>query len=173
MGWRIYKPLASAQALSMSNKASAGCLSAPHETPLATSVLCCKLLPDLPGLWPSLSSRLGQSGSNDWERHCFSRGFWEIGLGIRKHGLHRAGTPSGSLIWAGRGEVTETIGAIVSSPRKLCFTLLSGKLTLGAVGVCSKAAASCDYVGRLGQSHPSFLISHAAGSSITVGGSVP
>lgn len=43
----------------------------------------------------------------------------------------------------------------------------------GAVGVCSKAAASRDYVGRLGQPHPSFLINNAAGSSIAMGGSVP
>lgn len=30
--------------------------------------------------------------------------------------------------------MTGTIGAIVSSPRKLGFTLLSGKLTLGPLG---------------------------------------
>lgn len=69
--------------------------------------------------------------------------------------------------------MTGTIGAIVSSPRKLGFTLLSGKLTLGAAGVCSNAAAPCDYVVRLGQSHPPFLISDAEGSRIAMGVSVP
>lgn len=70
--------------------------------------------------------------------------------------------------------MTETIGAIVSSPRKLCFTLLSGKLTLGPLGSAPKQQL---YVimsaGRRGQSHPSFLINNAAGSSIAMGGSVP
>lgn len=43
----------------------------------------------------------------------------------------------------------------------------------GAAGVCSNAAAPCDYVGRLGQSHPSFLINDAEGSRIAMGVSVP
>lgn len=34
--------------------------------------------------------------------------------------------------------MTKTIGAIVSSPRKLRFTLLSGKLTLGPLGSVPK-----------------------------------
>lgn len=34
--------------------------------------------------------------------------------------------------------MTETIATIVSSPRKLCFTVLSGKLTLGPLGSVPK-----------------------------------
>lgn len=69
--------------------------------------------------------------------------------------------------------MTGTIGAIVSSPRKLGFTLLSGKLTLGAAGVCSNAAAPCDYVGRLGQSTLPFSLMMLKGPGLPWGSLCP
>lgn len=144
----------------MSNKASAGCLPAPHETPIATSVPCCKLLPDLPGLWPSLSSRLGQSGSNDWERNCFSRGFGEwdwtstnmacTGLWLLRK-LNLGG-------WRGSDRDN---GSHCLFSQEALLHIAFREIDSGAVGVCSKATASCDYFGRPGQSHPSFLINNA------------
>lgn len=66
--------------------------------------------------------------------------------------------------------MTETIGAIVSSPRKLCFTLLSGKLTLGPLGSVPMQQLYVIMSRRLGQSHPSYLINNAAGSRRAMGG---
>lgn len=57
-------------------------------------------------------------------------------LGLSKQLLQRAVAPNYMLQrWEGAEEVTETIDSIVSSPRKLCSVLLSGKLTLGQFGL--------------------------------------
>lgn len=70
--------------------------------------------------------------------------------------------------------MTETMGAIVSSPRKLCSTLLSGKLTLGPLGSVPKL--QLHVIMSAGQGNPTLpfsLTMLAAGSSIAMGGSVP
>lgn len=88
----------------MSNKASAGYLPAPQETPLTTKVLCRKLLPDRLG--SSLASLAGLASLEAMtvsKRNCFSRGFGKEDWASTNRVCTGLWLQSGCFNWAGGG----------------------------------------------------------------------
>lgn len=125
---------------------------------------CCKLLADLHGP-ASLPSQLIQSGVNDFREQLLI-GFWKLWPGTSKQHLRRAVEPRlMANLWEVVGEVSETIGGIVSSRRRLCFALVPRKIDSGAIRVCSKATAFRDYA-RPGRSS---LINNTTGPAMPWG----
>lgn len=113
--------------------------------PLATRVLCCKLFPDLPssGL-ASLASLASLEAMT--VKETSSHGGFESRTGYPQTGFAQACGSKWILNLGGwRGSDRDNRSHCLSSQEALLHIVFR-EIDSGAVGVCPKAAAFCDYV---------------------------